>query len=162
MNLGLDIDGVICDFTAGIFSVAGIPLRRVAEVQSYDYKPVLDFKPIWARVRGDELFWLGLAPLETTIPQCCAVYLTSRYCSDAVTRQWLHVHGFPKLPVVNTQDKAGKLQELGLDGLVDDHAEHFMAAQAVATQNFLVSRPWNRHIVSTRRILRLEELEWRT
>lgn len=161
MNLGLDIDGVICNFTAGVFRAAGVPLSRYAEIVGYDFSPVLNFKPVWDRVKGNEEFWLGLAPLETNVPHCCSVYLTSRYCSDAVTRQWLHVHGFPKLPIVNTPDKAGALRTYMLDGLVDDHADHFMAAQAVAKQNFLVSRPWNRHIVTTRRIFCLEELEWR-
>lgn len=161
MRLGLDIDGVICDFTGGVFRAAGVPLTRYADIQGYDYTPVLNFREIWERIKGDELFWLGLAPVETHIPHCCGVYLTSRDCSDAVTRQWLHVHGFPKLPIINTRDKARAIEVQELDGLVDDCAAHFLAAEKVASCNFLVSRPWNREVVTPRRIYRLEELEWR-
>lgn len=163
LNLGVDIDGVLADFARGILRVAGVELDRFCAIEEYDFRPVLNFGEIWPRIKDNKEFWLGLQALETPpLPRCCTMYLTSRACSDEVTRTWLRVHGFPELPIVNTQDKAGALRDFFLDGLVDDHDVQFHAAQVLADHNFLVSRPWNRKVVTPRRICRLDELEWRT
>lgn len=162
MRLGLDIDDVICDFTAGIFRVAGVPLEESRRVHSYDYKEVLKFNNIWERVKDDEDFWLSLPVLDSHIPSCCGAFVSSRYCSPEITMRWLKEHNLSKLPLYQTKDKLQTLRDLNLQGLVDDKAEVFLQVREEFPLSFLVSRPWNRHISTPNRIYRLEELEWRT
>ena len=163
MRLGLDIDDVVCDFTWGVFKEAGIPIERVSEVKSYDYNEVLDFKPIWERVKDDNAFWLGLPVLDSHIPTCCVAYVTARYCPPDITKAWLVKNGLPELPLyyVKGVKKLEALLSHGLDGIVDDKAEVFMRVYKQLPMSFLVSRPWNRHVVTPNRIFRLEELDWR-
>ena len=163
MQLGLDIDDVVCDFTWGVFYEAAIPIEQVIGVRSYDYREVLDFKPIWKRVKDNAAFWLGLPVLNGYIPRCCVAYVTSRYCSPQITEMWLQANDLPLLPIyyVKSDDKLSILLEHGLDGIVDDKAEVFEKVSARLPMSFLVSRPWNRHVVTPNRIYRLEELDWR-
>ena len=163
MRLGLDIDDVVCDFTRGVFEEAGIPIERVSEVRSYDYNEVLDFKPIWERVKDSQEFWLSLAVLDRHIPACCVAYVTARYCPPAITETWLIKNGLPLLPIYHAKgtEKLEALYAHNLDGIVDDKAGVFMRVYKELPTSFLVSRPWNRHVVTPNRIYRLEELEWR-
>lgn len=173
MRLGVDIDDVIADFTASVLNFAGVRPDRYKDIITYDYKPVIaDFKQqVWNHVKDSEQFWLTLPPIERHIPSCCVLYLTARYCSDDVTKEWLKRNGLPLLPIVNVNhvhcgterdvSKTEKMLEHGLDGLVDDKDKHFLDAVKVRPNSFLVSRPWNKGVVTPQRIFRLAELEWR-
>ena len=162
MNLALDLDDVVIDFTAGIFQAAGIAPERFKDICSYDYREVFEFKPVWERVKNDAAFWLGLSAIEVEIPSVCTAYLTSRHASEAITRQWLASNRLPQLPLHYSHNKAQDAVALGFTGVVDDKGEDFEACVKVLPDSFLVSRPWNRHIETARRIFRLIELEWRT
>ena len=163
MRLGLDIDDVICDFTWGVFGEAGIPIQRVADVRHYDYREVLDFKPIWERVKDDNAFWMSLPVLDSYIPACCVAYVTARHCPPTITNAWLIKNNLPLLPLYYAKgtEKLEALREHNLDGIVDDKAGVFMKVYEQLPTSFLVSRPWNRHVVTPNRIYRLEELDWR-
>ncbi len=163
MRLGLDIDDVVCDFTWGVFHEAEISVEQVVGVRSYDYREVLDFKPIWERIKDNDAFWLALPVLDSHIPNCCVAYVTSRYCPIQITEAWLRAKSLPLLPIhyVKSDDKLSVLLEHDLDGIVDDKAEVFEKVSKRLPSSFLVSRPWNRHVITPNRIYRLEELDWR-
>ena len=162
MNLALDLDDVVIDFTAGILQAAGVSSDRFKDIHSYDYREIFEFKPVWERVKDDTLFWLNLPPIEYIIPSVCTAYLTGRYASEQITRSWLQKWSLPQLPLYYSQDKARDGLALGFTGVVDDKAKDFEACVKVLPDSFLVSRPWNRHAITPRRIFRLCELEWRT
>ena len=161
MRLGLDIDGVVCDIYTGLFGVAGVPLKRLTEIEQYNFLPVFEFNPVWEKVKDDENFWLSAPVLDRHIPSCCVAYISSRHCSQETTQRWLHCHGLDVIPLYQTSGKARVLRELGLDGLVDDKGETYEELRDEFPASFLVSRPWNKWVKTPNRIYRLEELDWR-
>ena len=164
IRLALDLDGVVCDFAGGLFRSVGIPEGRLQEVTGYDFKPVLDFREAWNRVKDDEIFWLTLPVLDSYIPKCCEVFLSSRYCRRAVTEEWLHNAGLDRIPLIQVrspEEKMAVLRRGPLNGIVEDRGETFELARKEFPSSFLVSRPWNRWVGTRNRIYRLEELDWR-
>ena len=161
LKLGLDIDGVVCDLYTGLFGVAGVPLYRLHDVEEYNFKPVFDFDPVWDKVKGDDNFWLSCPVLDGYLPVQAVAYISSRYCSPEITKQWLRCHGLDAFPLYQTDDKLAKLRELKLDGLIDDRGETYEQVRGEFPASFLVSRPWNRWVKTRNRIYRLEELDWR-
>ncbi len=165
IRLGLDIDGVLADFGLAFLRAAGKLDSDWSRITGWDFTPVLtpeEFTEYWDRVKDSASFWLLIPSFKQIVPPCCVRYITNRYCSDDITSRWLKAHQYPELPVTNTVDKLAALTEFGLSGIVDDKTETFQDAIAAGyAKSFLVSRPWNRYVETSRRIFSLSELEWR-
>lgn len=128
MKIGLDIDGVLCNFIEGFYKHFNEPF--VVPTQ-WDVDFVYDN---WSKVVDDEAFWMSLEPLiepkEINFDIYC--YVTARPIPTCITYLWLIKNGFPKAPVFSTglySDKHCKIatiKRLELDYFVDDKWQNFL------------------------------------
>lgn len=127
-SIGLDVDGVLCNFAQGFIDQAyedgygeHVP-KHWTHVNHWDICPM--FSTIMRKHWTSEKFWLDLKPLVSNelhfTPRC---YITSRAVKSDVTAEWLETHGFPKAPVVTVskpEHKYAYIRMFGLDLFVDD------------------------------------------
>ena len=127
LRVGLDIDGVLADFSAGIINHAkaigedGFP-ESPQDVRSWAM--CSNFRPVFNNVCLDPDFWLGLPKLETTIDFQPSIYVTARPIKSDVTYKWLEASGFPPAEVVTVNRPELKTQVLRqneIDVFVDDY-----------------------------------------
>jgi hypothetical protein len=179
VRFSLDIDDVIADFTTHFFVYNGLSKAQAREAykkpRDYWYSWLIpqtegsqeaSFNKVFQEVKANKDFWLTVPVLDSCIPKGVTHYLTSRECSDDVTREWLRRNDFPPFPVINShvtgETKLALARGLGVDGHIDDKAETFLQClEGGLLKSYLVSRPWNVEVVTPLRIYRLEELEWR-
>lgn len=128
LRIGLDVDGVLCDFGTGVIKRAqamglheGFPTCR-EEVTCWDMGP--NFSQIMKDAWLDSNFWLSLDPLrDSNLPFEPECYITSRPVATVVTAMWLAKHGFPAADVICVPKPEDKLQHIidyDLDLFVDD------------------------------------------
>jgi len=130
LNVALDCDGVLANFSAGVIKRAkkmGLSQhfpKTYKEVSRWDVSGMFShvMKDAWT----DPEFWLDLPVLPGAeklnfIPAC---YITSRAVPSEVTAKWLAKNGFPKAEVITVSKPEEKLQHLkdrGIDLLIDDY-----------------------------------------
>lgn len=166
MRIGLDIDGVLAGYIDGILERArlkGVPHLFPAtrmEWTSHHAGDQLMYEQIWAEIKDDPSFWLGLRPLvrPEEIPFEVALYCTARPAPTRVSKAWLDGHGFPSAKVVTVpygQSKVVPLAEHGIDHFIDDNVTNYQQINAGGvTVCHLWDTPANRDYVApgTRRI----------
>lgn len=127
MRIGLDIDGVLCNFLEGIVEKAkheGVDfVSDWKKIDTHEIHP--NFKKLFKKVALDEVFWLSLEPIAFTKPMDFEVsaYITSRPIRSEVTAEWLKAWGYPSAKVITVDHPSKKAQhvwDLGLDCFVDD------------------------------------------
>ena len=162
LNIGLDVDGVIADFTRGWHAVypdaAELPDR-------YNYDPLMGqrFKQMKADGTLDD-FFLGLNPLihPANIGFEPKGYVTARPVQTAVTEFWLHKNGFPRKPVITVPWGANKVEamkELGIEIFIDDFYGNFVELNEGGILCYLYSAPWNQeHDVGDLRLNSLSDI----
>lgn len=127
-SVGLDIDGVLCNFAQGFIDAAydlghghEVP-KHYTHIDHWDICP--NFSTIMKKFWKDEDFWSNLKPLRNPdLPFTPRCYITSRVIPNSVTKNWLAKHGFPTVPVItvsNPEHKLAYIKMLGLDLFVDD------------------------------------------
>jgi len=96
LNIGLDIDGVLADFTRGWNNVYP-DAPAMPDKYNYDPKMGQRFKAMKAAGTLDD-FFLSLEPLfdPKDLPFIPKGYVTARPVETNVTEQWLTNVGFPK------------------------------------------------------------------
>jgi hypothetical protein len=137
MKIGLDIDGVLCNFAQGAIDKA----RQLGLSQAYKFHASWTevdqwylttcgspdpFSELWPYIKEDNFFWWNLQPLPYSGPVDFTVdrYVTSRPVSSDLSRQWLIRHGFPDATVITVSKPEHKLDHVqDLDLFVDDHWE---------------------------------------
>lgn len=157
-KIGLDIDGVLADFTGHLMNINNTP----------DHTPKHWNDPIVRKafelVKKDPNFWLGIPPLLTRedIPFEPHCYITARSIDSEVTKEWLHKHGFPTAPVYsvgNGESKVKIAKEAGIDLFIDDSYENFLELNAAGIFTYLYTAPYNvKYEVGGQRIDRLIDL----
>lgn len=162
LNIGLDIDGVLADFTRGwhkIYSdVPALPDR-------YNYDPLMGqrFKDMKTAGTLDD-FFLSLDPLikPNDLPFEPCGYVTARPVDSAISESWLKKNGFPIKPVITVQwgtNKIEAMKELGVEIFIDDFYGNFLELNEGGILTYLYSAPWNEeHDVGHLRIRSLEEI----
>lgn len=151
-RVGLDIDGVICNFHEKIIEIA--KERGLGEhfperwqfINSWHFSP--KFAKLFNEVKVDPEFWLSL----DSYPGCAETvdfeveaYITARPIGGTVTAQWLLEHGFIGQKVISTPGpKVPALIDQKIELYVDDKPENFLEINAAGIKCFLMDRPWNR------------------
>ncbi len=163
LRIGLDIDGVICDFIGGIE-------RKLYPIDG-DFVPLIPTHwndplvvHMLEEVRGDKEFWLGLRPLlpSTHLPIQPVVYITQRSVDKEITQEWLDKNGFPHANLVSLTG-GSKLQaciDNKVDIFVDDKYETYEELNQNGVFCYLFDQPWNRkYNVGHKRIYSLDKLK---
>lgn len=157
-KIGLDIDGVICDFN-GAYAAKYCPDGIHSWNCHFDTKQHLE------DLTKTSEFYLGLKPLcdpKKDIPFEPHCYITSRSVPQEWTEEWLFKNGFPTRPVYTLPFGASKVdlaKKVGIDIFVDDRYENFVELNNAGICTFLFDASHNqRYQVGYKRIKSLKEL----
>jgi len=146
INVGLDIDGVIANFTLAWH-------RLYPEISPTPNTWYLDSKigERFKKMREDDVlddFYLNIPalikPEDIPFEPCC--YITARPVSTEITEKWLELNGFPMKPVITVginKDKIDAAKEYKIDIFIDDHYENFSNLNENGVLTYLFTAPWN-------------------
>lgn len=157
-KIGLDIDGVIADFTGHLLRKIGYPEHIPIHWNDPKIRKGFD------EHKNDKQFWLDLPPLmnpkEINFEPHC--YITARSIGEDVSKEWLDMHGFPTAPIYSIgigESKVEKAKAAGMDVFVDDNFNNFVELNKAGILTYLYDAPYNQHYdVGYRRIKSLKEL----
>lgn len=145
-KIGLDIDGVICDFQSGMDEVAiSLGIEPIWDAWSPRW-----FNQVWTLIKNDYDWWLNLPVLDRPHFNV-EEYITGRSIPIEVTKEWLKRNGFPGAPVLMMEEKIVE----HLDIFIDDKPEIFLSSTKVV----LYDHVYNQHIDTKRRIKKLKEVD---
>ena len=164
-RIGLDIDGVLCDFMGAALKRLGIEdCGNAAWYSSYKFKD----SSFWEELNQDKDFWLNLEPLVNPDDMKFEpiAYVTARGIPKEWTEEWLERNGFPcnDVHVVGTEDgnhksKVQVLKDLKCDIFIDDHYRHFVDLNQNGIKCYLMDTYYNsRYPVGNLRINDLNEV----
>lgn len=156
-KIGLDIDGVLGDFTGHITAYFG-----VERIPTHWNDPII--RDLFEKVKKDEKFWATM-PVKTPYtdipfePHC---YITARSIDPKVTQKWLDDNRFPTAPLICIPPEGNKVQvakDAGVEIFVDDCYKNFVELTNGGIFTYLFDAPYNRHYnVGHRRCFSLKEL----
>jgi len=164
--LGLDVDGVVCDFISGIIETAKelgyggtFPPNWLA-THSWMFSP--DFHTVFNLIAHEPEWWRRLKPYaDAEIPReyPYVYFVTQRPVEQDATRAWLNDH-FPRVSfaIYNADDKVEALKKLGVEYFVEDRVENWDAINRAGITCFLMDRPWNREVLTASRLKSLRHL----
>jgi len=142
LRIGLDVDGVIADFSKGFCKRFNIDSGNNWWKHSYALKN----NKIWDEISNDKSFWLELEPLlkQEDFPVEPICYITARKNAEW-TKEWIELQKFATRPVISCYDKSKvkTIKEFDLDVFVDDKIEHYYEIKASGVRCFLMTQPWN-------------------
>lgn len=152
MRIGLDIDGVLCNFVQGILDIAAerqLPDFPKSWTDVSEWLICKGFSEIMYEVSYSKEFWLKLKPLPYALPldftpDC---YITARPIESWVTQQWLDIWRFPKadlITVANPEDKLTHIKERKLDLFIDDHYKTIPHLRENGVNAVLYEAPYQR------------------
>lgn len=156
-KIGLDIDGVICDFN-------GAYAEKFCPDGIHSWNCHFDTKEHLEELTQTPDFYLGLKPLcdPKDIPFEPHCYITSRSVPQEWTEEWLFKNGFPTRPVHSIpfgHSKVEVAKNSGIDIFVDDRYENFVELNNAGICTFLFDASHNkRYEVGYKRIHSLKEL----
>lgn len=171
-KLGIDLDGVLCDFTAGFYAVAEklypgrIPKDHIQRCWNFSDTGLTpgEVDSVWRAVMHTSNFWLNLPPYEDNVAALAhlmntrwtdieIVYLTSRVptLGLSVAQQsdlWLGRHRLMRpgcCVIVKPANwpKAAIYSILDVPLSIDDYLGN-VNQTVPGHQAFLLDRPWNR------------------
>ena len=161
-NIGLDIDGVLADFTRGWNKVyPDVP--AMPNYYNYDPKMGERFRAMKAAGTLDG-FFLGLKPLfdPKDLPFKPKGYITARGVSTSISGQWLEKVGFPKAKIITVpwgESKVDAMKEAGIEIFIDDFYDNFKDLNDAGILTYLFTQPWNlEHDVGDMRLNSLKDL----
>lgn len=157
-RIGVDIDGVLADFTGHL--IANFQIDNHTAFHWND--PVI--KDLYEKVKEDENFWISIPSLtsQEDMPFEPACYVTSRSIDKRITEKWLDKHGFPRAEVISIghdKSKVEVVKNANIDIFIDDKWENFVELNNAGICCFLYDQPYNRkHDVGFKRIKNLKEI----
>ena len=169
-KISIDLDGVVCDFTA-----KAIPVIRkmfVPDLPADYYQSQWNFSDIvtaeqWSHVLEEMLhhhnLWHTIPPHQEAVDAIkeyvdahgpdSVHFLTARVSAGATdpwvsTNYWLRMHGLPDthtIVVLNAADKLYAVMDHGIQMHLDDRADTIeLLFNVPGHQAILLDRPWNR------------------
>lgn len=172
LNIGLDIDGVLCNHIQGI--IDGLEINNCNKEFPKHWSLISSLKTkfapkeIYDRLRKTPNFWTGMKTFELPFfkPK---LYCTSRGFHKAaqITRNWMKLNKVPLAPIHCIGDKDGGKANKGtfllrqnINVFVEDDEEHWNDINDVGILCLLIDRPWNRHVdAGFSRIFSLKEVK---
>ena len=161
-KIGLDIDGVLADFT-GSWHVLHPEISATPNSWYFDRKVGERFAEMREAGTLDK-FYLNVGALLTPqeIPFEPHCYITSRPVTKEITEQWLDKNGFPAKKVISIdirQSKVEAAKEAGIEIFIDDSYENFVELNKAGIFTYLYSAPWNsRYNVGHMRLNSLKDI----
>ena len=162
--IGLDVDGVLADFTRAFRSIAasmyGVKVHgsgAQAQWQFHDLTAEQD-AAVWREIERRDQFWQNLDPVITPgevddLGALAAegvrfVYVTARHDTAANgTYSWLCEYGLPEGEIVHAKDKVPYLSAVsGLRGFLDDSPHGVEHMHAAGLPVIVRDWPYNRHL----------------
>ena len=154
-RIGLDLDDVIANFTPSFCEEVGVPVptswyfgfpELVKQIK--DYPAFMLNLPV--KIKPEDI------PFE---PVCYITTRDNKHVEPWVAEAWLEKNGYPKVRVIQTDDKVAAAKEMNLDIFVDDSYSNFVKLNAAGVCCYLFDSPPNRkYNVGTRRIYSLRQL----
>ena len=153
MKIGLDIDGVLCNFAQGIINKADqmslghkFPQNWLLVRKWCIAQDRADYLNVWNEVKDDRSFWLHLNPIPHSSwlrfePDC---YISNRPHPD-ITLLWLWRNKYPQAPVFHVKDPLDKVQvaqERELDLFIDDYHPTIAAMRKAGVPALLFKAPY--------------------
>lgn len=123
--IGLDIDGVICNFVEGFYK----HFNRDINLRSRNYNDpfIVDN---FDKIKHDDNFWSKLRPLinPNEMPFVPNYYITARPIYTFITEEWLVRNNFKYAPVItvgHNKSKVKACQDVGVTLFVDNYIKHY-------------------------------------
>lgn len=157
-KIGLDIDGVLADFTRHLLGHLGC----LNHIPTHWNDPII--RNGFEKIKKDISFWETIPVLTPPkdIPFEPHCYITSRSIEANVTQNWLDLNRFPKAPLIcvgHDESKIDAAKKSGIEIFVDDRYENFVELTNAGIFTYLFDQSYNRHYeVGHRRLKSLKEL----
>jgi hypothetical protein len=184
MRYGIDLDGVLADFTERVIGIANslwpgkMPINYVPN--NWDYTGILskeDWAEVWARIKVTPYFWedivplRGLRELQTSKNANDEIFfITSRATTVGdsplvQSARWLSTYGmYPRagysvvLPVSDPAFKQDLFRGLGLRFMLDDYPPTVEQLNKIEGMHaFLLDAPYNQYAKDLPRVYSVTE-----
>lgn len=161
-KIGLDIDGVIADFT-GAWNKLFPEISIEPNSWYFDRKMSERFEKMKLDGILDE-FYLNIEPMinPEDLPFEPHCYITSRPVSTEITEQWLDKYHFPAKKVYSIdvcQSKVEVAKNSGIDIFIDDSFDNFVDLNNSGIFTYLITATYNKsHDVGHMRINSLNDI----
>lgn len=154
--VGLDVDGVLCDFVKEFLRLSRKYLTKPKKGYIHSTywfenagwtKKEVDY--LWLKIRHTNNFWMTLDKLPKTNElmrrqkEFNLAFITSRVATDGLpvvdqVQEWLFNQFAIKDPLVIVTDKKGlAAKELGLEAFIDDKDSHCLEVQKACPEAFV-------------------------
>lgn len=150
MIIGLDIDGVLCDFIGGFYKTYR---QNLNTLKRWDDIFVSSFFHEITNKEDD--FWRELLPCcDSKLVEKVDYYITSRATYNFLTEKWLKKWGFPEAPVHTIgNNKTQLIKELKIDFFLDDKPENYFQINSFTNcQCYLKSADYNEYVDTDKRV----------
>lgn len=155
-RVGLDVDGILFDYSTAFCEWAGIEKQNNHWLFSYTWEKR------HRELYDNKDFWVNLKPLQDgkNLPFDPVCYCTNRHIPTEWTEEALEKNGFPCAPVLTVQgSKVDVLKNIEIDLFVDDYYGNFTELNNAGVFCYLYDRPYNqKYPVGHRRIYSLDEI----
>lgn len=170
MVIGVDCDGVLCDFNKNyinlVIDVTGRDLfpPRPFEIGTWNYPESFGYtkkevSASWDRIKESDSFWFSLSSYGEEVEKFAefleiieqpTYFITSRIGKDVKgqTEDWLYQHGFGTPTVLISSEKGECCHALNIDYYIDDKNENCqdVCKKSPDTVVCMLARPWNQFI----------------
>jgi len=187
MVLGLDCDGVFCNFSTGYAKLlteeTGITFPDYSQIEPevwYWEREAGVTKEqearVWGRIKSDKAFWLDLHPHEGAVgfledldlTEHEVYFITDRpgYRSQHQTANWLkaHLKNIDPAVIISRNGKGSVCKALGIDVYLDDKPENVQDVweKSPKTACYMLKKPYNKELYSMDKAVEsLEEFGWK-
>ena len=157
-KIGLDVDGVLADFTGHLLTKLGYPKH----IPVHWNDPII--RNGFELYKHDKQFWLDIPPLVTRedINFEPHAYITARSIDEEVTKAWLDKYHLPTAKIFSIgigESKVEVAKKSGVEIFVDDNFDNFIQLTNAGIFTYLYNAPYNeKYEVGFRRIHHLNEI----